>query len=98
MQDGQMFSWLLNAGLAGVVVVLFIRGWIVAKPGAERLEKEAERWRNLYKEEAAAHEATRRAHAEEIRPLLRAAVEAARTTEHLLDGLDAAAAGSRERA
>ena len=80
---------LVQYGPAGLVVLLFVIGWIIPKPGAERLDQEVKRWRELYESERAAHAETRKAHAEEIRPMLRAAVEAARTTEHLLDGIDA---------
>lgn len=112
-----MLSLFANAGLAGLVALAFLKGWVFAKPSADRaerdatqrqklhekeiarLEKEAERWRLLHEKESSAHETTRRAHNEEIRPALQASTEAARTTAHLLTGVKQlqAGAGAGER-
>jgi hypothetical protein len=86
---------LIKWGPAGLVILLFVLGYITPRPGTQRLEQEAERWRQLYETERAAHETTRKAHAEEIRPILVAGVEAARTAEHLLT--EVKAADARER-
>ncbi len=84
MQDPQILGLIFNAGMAGAVLFLFLKGWVYPKPGVDRLEREAERWRKLYEAEHAAHETTRRAHAEETRAALLAGAEAAQITAHLL--------------
>lgn len=78
---------LVNGGAAGVVILLYSLGWIAPKPAVDRLEKEADRWRELYEKECEAHDITRRAHTEEIRPALTAGTEAARTAAHLLGSI-----------
>ena len=95
MDSVSLADALLNWGPAGVVIVLFLLGYITPRPGTQRLEQEAEQWRQMYETERAAHETTRKAHAEEIKPILRASAEAARTTEHLLTGVQAADARER---
>lgn len=84
MQDPNLISYLLNAGLAGVLLVLFLKGWVTPKPGTDRMVKEAEQWRMLYETERQAHELTRKAHAEEMKSALQAAAEGTQTAAALL--------------
>jgi hypothetical protein len=84
MQDPNIIGVLLNAGLAGLLLVLFVKGWITPKPGSDRLVKEAEQWRKLYESERAAHELTRKAHIEESRAALQAASEGTQVAAVLL--------------
>ena len=63
MPDGNLIGVLLNAGLAGLVLLLFLRGWITPKPGVDQMAREADRWRKLYETERAAHNLTRKANA-----------------------------------
>lgn len=76
---------LLNAGLAGLVLLLFLKGLIVPKPTMDRAVKEAEQWRKLYESEKAAHDLTRKAYAEETKAELAAAAEGSRTAMALLE-------------
>ncbi|MFI7691800.1 hypothetical protein ACIBQ6_22215 [Nonomuraea sp. NPDC049655] len=85
MQDPNIIGVLLQAGCAGVAFVLFLKGWIAPKPSVDRLAKEAEQWRKLYETERAAHDLTRKAHAEETRAELQAAAEGSRTAMALLE-------------
>lgn len=87
MQSPDVIGLLLNAGLAGIMLVLFLRGWIVPKPSADRLAKESDQWRKFYEQERAAHETTRRAHAEEIKAALQAAAEGSQIAAALLSEL-----------
>lgn len=84
MQDSNLIGVLLNAGLAGLVLLLFLRGWITPKPGSDQLTREAERWRKLYESERTAHDLTRKAHAEETRAALQAASEGTQVAAALL--------------
>lgn len=87
MQDPNVLGLLLNAGAAGVLLFLFLKGWIVPKPSADRQVKESERWRQLYLTERAAHETTRKAHAEETRAVLVAGAEGSQMAAALLSEL-----------
>ena len=87
MPDPQIIGFLLNAGAAGVLLVLFLKGWIAPKPSTDRMARESERWRQLYEKERAAHETTRKAHAEEITAALHAAAEGSRIAAALLSEL-----------
>lgn len=42
MPDANMVSWLVNAGLGGVVALAFLRRWVVAGVTADRDEKQHE--------------------------------------------------------
>lgn len=84
MQDPNIISLLLNAGLAGVIAFLFLKGWITPKPGTDRMVKEAEQWRKFYESEKTAHDLTRKAHAEETRAALHAASEGTQVASALL--------------
>jgi hypothetical protein len=84
VQDPNFISYLLNAGLAGLAFFLFLKGYIAPKPSVDRLTKEAELWRKLYDTERQAHDLTRKAHAEETKAALQAAVESSQTAAALL--------------
>ncbi|MEV0586310.1 hypothetical protein [Nonomuraea sp. NPDC050310] len=84
MQDPNIIGLLLNAGLAGLILALFVKGWITAKPHIDRLAKESETWRKLYETERAAHDLTRQAHAEETKAALEAATEGTQVANVLL--------------
>ncbi|GAA2860215.1 hypothetical protein [Nonomuraea rubra] len=85
VQDPNIIGILLNAGLAGLAFILFLKGWIAPKPTVDRLVKEIEQWRKLYDTERAAHDLTRKAHAEETRAALQAAAEGSQTAMALLE-------------
>lgn len=85
MQDPNIIGALLNAGLAGLAFVLFLKGWIAPKPSVDRLTREAEQWRKFYESEKAAHDLTRSAYAEETRAALHAAAEGSQTAMALLE-------------
>lgn len=85
MQDPNIIGVLLNAGLAGLLLVLFVKGYVAAKPYVDRLAREAEQWRKLYESERASHELTRKGHAEETRAALSAAAEGSQTAMALLE-------------
>lgn len=85
MQDPNIIGILLNAGLAGLAVALFLKGWVAPKPSVDRLTKEIEQWRKLYQTERAAHDLTRKAYAEETRAALQAAAEGSQTAMALLE-------------
>ncbi|MEV8638080.1 hypothetical protein AB0395_41155 [Streptosporangium sp. NPDC051023] len=87
MQDPNIIGVLLNAGLAGLVLVLFLRGLVVPKPTMDRTEKEVQRLIKALEAEQAAHEKTRQAWHLESTTANAAALEAARTAEHLLSDL-----------
>jgi hypothetical protein len=84
VQDPNIIGALLNAGVAGLLLFLFVKGWIVPKPTVDRMTRDMERWRKLYDTERAAHELTRKAHAEEVKATLQASVEGSQTTAALL--------------
>ena len=84
MQDPNVIGVLLNAGLAGLLLFLFVKGWISSKPHVDRLAKEAEAWRKLYETERAAHDLTRQAHADETKAALQAATEGTQVANALL--------------
>ncbi|KAB8186850.1 hypothetical protein FH608_046005 [Nonomuraea phyllanthi] len=85
MQDPNVIGLILNAGLAGITLFLFLKGWVVPKPSGDRLVRELEQWRKLYETERAAHDLTRKAHAEETRAALQAAAESSQTAMALLE-------------
>ncbi|MGA4989855.1 hypothetical protein [Nonomuraea bangladeshensis] len=84
MTDPNVISYLLNAGMAGVLAFLVIRGLIYGKPSMDRVLKDGEQWRKLYEAERQAHELTRKAHAEEVRAALQAAAEGSQVAAALL--------------
>lgn len=85
MQDPNIIGILLNAGLAGVLTFLVIKGWLYGKPSMDKATKDGDQWRKLYESERSAHELTRQAHAEETKAALQAAVEGAQTAAALLE-------------
>lgn len=87
---------LLNAGLAGLVLVLFLKGWLVPKPSMDRAEREIQRLYKALAAEQAAHETTRKAWHLETTTSNAAAIEAARTAAHLLGDLKDRAETSHE--
>lgn len=87
MQDPNILGILANAGQAGLVLLLFLRGWIVPKPAVDRMTRDADRWRRLYESERAAHETTRKAHVEEIRAHLAAGAEGAQVAAAVLTAI-----------
>jgi hypothetical protein len=46
-----LWTILENAGVAGIIVILFITGWIVPKSHLDEKEKECERWRKMAEDE-----------------------------------------------
>lgn len=87
MQDPNVFGLLLNAGAAGILLFLFLKGWIVPKPSMDRAEREITYLKKALADERATSKAERETHRLESAPANAAALEAARTTAHLLAGL-----------
>lgn len=79
----ELIDWLLKAGPTGVVILLFVLGYVVPKPAADRQAAESDRWRQAYETEHAAHETTRLALIDQAKAAT-AAIAAAQTTEKLL--------------
>jgi hypothetical protein len=82
--DPNLISYLLNAGLAGVITFLVIKGWLYGKPSMDKAGKDADQWRKLYETERQAHELTRKGHAEETKAALQSAAEGSQTAATLL--------------
>lgn len=82
-----IIGWLLQGGFAGGVLVLFLKGYLVAKPSMDRAEREIQRLIKALAAEQAAHETTRQARHLESTTSNAAALEAAKTTAHLLSDL-----------
>ena len=78
---------LLKGGPTGIVIVLFILGWIYAKPAMDAKNEEITYLKQALADEKAAHLVTRQTHAEEIRAGLALSGEAAKTAVHLLTDL-----------
>ncbi len=85
MQDPNVISYLLNAGLGGLYLFLFLKGYLYGKPSMDKAGRDADQWRKLYESERTAHELTRKGHAEEIRATLHAATEGSQTAMALLE-------------
>lgn len=79
----ELIDLLLKAGPTGVVILLFVLGYVVPKPAADRMAADADRWRQAYETEHAAHETTRGALIDQAKAAT-AAIAAAQTTEKLL--------------
>lgn len=77
---------LINSGPVGIVVLLFVLGWIVPKPTVDRMGVDKDQWRQLYETERSAHETTRKALVDQAAAAT-AAIAAAQTTEKLLSEL-----------
>lgn len=86
MQGVDLATVLINAGPAGIVVLLYSLGWIVPKPTVDRMGVDKDQWQKLYETERAAHETTRKALVDQAAAAT-AAIAAAQTTEKLLSEL-----------
>ncbi|AQZ67645.1 unnamed protein product [[Actinomadura] parvosata subsp. kistnae] len=84
MTDPNIISYLLNAGFGGVILFLFLKGYVFGKPSMDKETRTADQWRKLYETERAAHELTRKGHAEETRAALQSAAEGSKTAAVLL--------------
>lgn len=80
---------LLKGGPTGIVIILFVLGWLFPRPAMDAKNQEIEYLKQALADEKAAHLATRQTHTEEIRTGLTLSGEAARTTVHLLTDLKA---------
>lgn len=77
---------LLQYGIPGIFILLFILGWLIPKGVHESVKEERENWRHAFETERAAHQLTREASVESNRRA-EAAVEAARTAAATLNAL-----------
>lgn len=80
------FSPLLQYGPLGIIVILFLTGWVVSKSVYDSIKEERDNWRKAFETEQAAHQITRDASVESNRRG-DAAVEAARTAAATLNAL-----------
>lgn len=80
---------ILDAGVAGLGVVAFTVGWIVPRHTFQAAKEEAAQWKALYEHEQESHEKTREALIVNTQRV-EAGVEAARTTQMLVEALRAA--------
>lgn len=87
MDAAVLVDALLKWGPAGLVVLLFVIGWVYAKPSMDRAQEEIAWLRQALADERAARDAEREAHRLESAGANAAALEAARTTAHLLTDL-----------
>lgn len=87
---------LLQYGLPGLVVVLFLLGWLIPKGVYESVREERDKWRQAWETEQAAHQLTRATLAE-ANARADAAVEAARTAASTLRALGHMTAPSGDR-
>ena len=78
-----VFTQLVQYGLAGIVLALLITGMIVPRYILEQIKADRDEWRAALRDEQAAHKATREA-AVEANARAEAAVEAAKTTALML--------------
>lgn len=91
----ELVGYLLNYGVLGIMVLLFLTGLIVAKPTLDALRADRDAWRDAYQTEAAGHAATRAALAE-ANGRSEVAVETAKTATSLLASLGHHAAPTTE--
>lgn len=89
MDGASLADVLIQAGPAGLVVVLFVIGWVVPKPAMDRAAAENAYLRQALADERAAREAERETHRLENAGANAASLEAARTAAHLLTDLRA---------
>ncbi|MEU8196329.1 hypothetical protein AB0C10_21335 [Microbispora amethystogenes] len=82
-----MTDVLIQAGAVGVVVLLYHLGWLVPKPSMDRADREIAYLRQALEDERAARAAERETYRLESAPATAAAIEAAKTTAHLLTDL-----------
>ncbi|MFF0867616.1 hypothetical protein ACFYUV_38045 [Nonomuraea sp. NPDC003560] len=85
-----IIQWLLGTGgVGGGLLVLFLKGYLAAKPHLDALRAEITQWRKLYESERAAHDLTRKAHAEGARAELLAAAEGSRAALAMMEEIKA---------
>lgn len=89
MPDPNILGIIANAGLAGLLLLLFLRGWIAPKPTVDRMARDGDRWRRLYESERAAHDLTRKAHEEKTEAAALANAEGAQIAAALLTEIKA---------
>lgn len=77
---------LLQYGLPGLIVLLFLLGWLIPRGVHESVKAERDQWRKAYETEQAAHQITRSALAE-ANGRSDAAVEAAKMAASTLRAL-----------
>ena len=53
MQDPNVIGYLLIAGFGGLVLFLFLKGYVFGKPSMDKATKESDQWRKLYETERA---------------------------------------------
>jgi uncharacterized protein YggE len=75
--DATVTSVLIQAGFGGLVLLLFVRGWLAAKPALDQKDREIEYLRTSLEGEKAAHADTRAANVE----LAKSAMTAVAATE-----------------
>lgn len=83
----EVLDLLAKAGPTGLVVILYSLGWIAPKPTMDGKEREITYLKQALADERAARQAERETHRLENAGANAAALEAARTTEHLLTEL-----------
>jgi hypothetical protein len=81
---GDVVTYLLGFGPIGIGIVLYQLGLIVPKPVLSAVRADAEKWRQAFEDERAAHATTRESLAV-ANDRAEAAVEAARVTTKLLE-------------
>lgn len=88
MDQGQSdpLAYLLNFGVLGLFLVLWLTGRIVSKSEHDRAVREGQEWKLRFEQEAAAHDVTRRAMDQE-RTRSDSSIEAARMGTALLSAL-----------
>ncbi|MGI5162605.1 hypothetical protein [Microbispora sp. CA-102843] len=87
MDGATLVDVLVQGGAVGVALLLFVLGWIAPKPSMDRADREITYLRQALADERAAREADREVYRLETAGANAAAVEAARTTAHLLQDL-----------
>ncbi|MEU8279807.1 hypothetical protein ACFYOK_04590 [Microbispora bryophytorum] len=87
MDGATLADALIKWGPAGLFVLLFVIGWIHAKPAMDSKEAEIAWLRQALADERAAREAERKTYHLETASANAAALEAAKTTAHLLTDL-----------
>jgi len=85
-QQADPLSYLLNFGVLGLLLVLWLTGRIVSKSEHDRAIGEGEQWKQRFEQEAAAHNVTRQALGQE-RERGDSSIEAARMGTALLSAL-----------
>lgn len=89
-------TYLVNVGVLGVVLVLWLTGMIASKKELDRANDRADEWKAQHTRESEAHDLTRRA-LERERDRMDVTAEAGRTVTALLGALGHRPALSPER-